>query len=78
MTLLQTFRDGGLTRKSTSRSRRINWPVFWLAMVWWYVETKHYGWNVTAQSDAEMFCDGLVFLLVALACRPAVNGGSAT
>lgn len=69
-TFFQTIRDGAQPRTAT-RSR-VNWPIFWLAILWWYVETKHYGWNLTAQSDAEMFCDGLVFLLFALAYR---NGG---
>ena len=47
--------------------RRINWPIFWLGNIFGLLETAHFGWNFTAQSDAEMVCDGITFLIVALA-----------
>jgi hypothetical protein len=47
--------------------RYINWPIFWVGQLWWLIETAHYGWNMSAQSDAEMVCDGIVCLIMALA-----------
>jgi len=72
MTLMQTFRDG-VGPPKIRWHKRINWPVFWLGQFWWLMETAHFGWNMTPQSDAELLCDGLVILITALAVRP-VNG----
>lgn len=49
------------------KQRYINWPVFWVGQLWGLIETAHYGWNLTAASDAEMICDGIAFLILALA-----------
>lgn len=73
MSIMQTFRDGPRYRPSTW-VQRINWPVFWTGQLWWLLETAHYGWNFAPASDAEMICDGIFILIMALAWRPAVNG----
>ena len=50
---------------------RMNWPRFWIGLVWWLVETHHYGWNDVAESDAEMICDAISLVLLALAVERA-------
>lgn len=70
---MQTFRDGPRYRPLTW-VQRVNWPVFWTGQLWWLTETAHYGWNALPQSDAELICDGIAFLIFALAWRPAGNG----
>lgn len=40
--------------------------VWFLAVTFGLAETGHYGWNWTARSDAELICDGIVFLIVAI------------
>lgn len=49
----------------------MNWPIFALAMFFGIVETRYFGWNLFPQSPAEVICDGIVCLLMALAlvCR---------
>lgn len=40
----------------------------WIAgLIWAFLETAHYGWNVVARSDAELICDGIAFVIFALA-----------
>lgn len=42
--------------------------LIWIfATIWGTSETAHYGWNMAAKSDAEMICDGIVFILFAMA-----------
>lgn len=53
---------------------RINWPAFIVANVFGLLETAHFGWNFTPSSDAEMICDGIACVLLALSFRGAVNG----
>jgi hypothetical protein len=38
-----------------------------IAIIFSFIETKYFGWNWTAQSDAEMICDGIALLLFGLA-----------
>lgn len=40
--------------------------ILLLAIFFGFVETAYFGWNMTPQSDAEIICDGIVFVLVAL------------
>lgn len=72
MTMMQTFRDGRPIR--IRWTQRINWPVFWTGQFWWLTETAHYGWNFAPQSDAEMICDGIFILIMALSWRSVANG----
>lgn len=75
MNFLQTIRDGRSPSAQKSKWRdRVNWPVFWIGQCWWFIETNHYGWNLMAGSDAEMICDGIYMVILALSLRPAVNG----
>lgn len=46
----------------------MNWPIWFLAAIFWFNENRYFGWNGWPQSDAELICDGIVCLLVALAC----------
>lgn len=41
--------------------------LWFFAIAWWFFETRYFGWNATAGSPEEMICDGIVFVLVALA-----------
>jgi hypothetical protein len=44
----------------------MNWRIFWMSQIFWLIETWHFGWNFLPSSDAEMVCDGIVVLLLAL------------
>jgi len=44
----------------------MNLNILGLAALFWIMETDHFGWNFTLGSDAELICDGIVVLLVAL------------
>lgn len=41
--------------------------IWCMGMIFGLVETRHFGWNLTPQSDAEVICDGITVLLFALA-----------
>jgi len=42
--------------------------MLWLlALLFAIASNAYFGWNWTPQSDAEVICDGIVFLLVAVA-----------
>lgn len=45
---------------------RVNWSVFFLAVVFSLMANRYFGWNWKPESDAELICDGIVFLLAAL------------
>lgn len=45
----------------------MNGPILFMAIVFWLGETSYFGWNWGPKSDAEMICDGIAFLLLALA-----------
>lgn len=44
----------------------VNWRVWWVAVLWALIESAYFGWNFTPQSDAELICDGISFLILAL------------
>lgn len=46
---------------------RVNWPIFWLGVLWWAMETSHFGWNQRPGSVAELFADGMVLAFYAAA-----------
>jgi hypothetical protein len=51
---------------------KVNWPIVWIAAVWWLAETIYFGWNATPSCVEELFADGGVLLLLAMAyMRPA-------
>lgn len=41
--------------------------IWIVAAIFGWIETAHYGWNMAAQSDAEMICDGIAMLMFCLA-----------
>lgn len=45
---------------------RIHWPIFLISQIWLLTETGHYGWNWSAGSDAELLCDGIGAVLMAM------------
>lgn len=51
---------------------RPNWPVVWIGVLWWALETSYFGWNQGPGSVAELFADGLalVFFAAAYLIRP--------
>lgn len=53
-----------------------NWPVLWVSQIWILTETAHYGWHLTPGSDAELICDGIGMLIIAMSMMPAQNEGS--
>ena len=46
---------------------RVSWPVMWFAFAWWFMETSYFGWNAMPGSTTELFADGGVLVLAALA-----------
>ena len=45
---------------------KINYRILWLSFIFSFVETVHFGWDVTAESDAEEICDGIAIILLAM------------
>lgn len=41
--------------------------VLFIAFVYWYAENQHFGWHAFPKSAPEAICDGIVFLLLAIA-----------
>ncbi len=48
---------------------RVNWPVLFVGLFFWYEETKYFGWNALPGSPAEVICDGIALLILALAIK---------
>jgi len=46
---------------------KVNWPIAWLGVAWWFLETKYFGWNAHPESVAELFADGGALAMFALA-----------
>lgn len=46
---------------------RINWPIAWLGILWWWMETSYFGNNYSPGSVAELFADGMALAFYALA-----------
>ena len=46
---------------------RVNWPIALLGVMFWYLETKFFGWNVHPSSVSELFADGLSLAFYAAA-----------
>lgn len=45
----------------------VNIPVMFIAILFGLLQTAYFHFNVSAQSDAEIICDGITFLIAALA-----------
>jgi len=45
----------------------INWTIMFFAMFFGLSETAYFGWNFSAQSDAEMVCDGITMIIASMA-----------
>jgi len=43
--------------------------IFALAIAFGFFSNHYFGWHWTAQSDAEIVCDGISFVLFALSAR---------
>jgi hypothetical protein len=58
---------------------KINWRIFAMSQIFWLLETAHFGWNFLPATDAEMICDGIVILLMALSVlqtsQPSLSRG---
>lgn len=44
----------------------MNWHIFAVAIWFWLIETRYFGWNFAPASPAEVICDGIVLAIVAL------------
>ena len=49
----------------------VNIPIWILASLFGLWETAYFGWNGWPHSDAEIICDGIAFLIFALAFEKA-------
>lgn len=47
---------------------RVNWPIVAIGVMWWAMETHHFGWNSRPSSVAELFADGVALAFFAAAC----------
>lgn len=47
----------------------MNLPIVLLAFFFFWMESQYFGWNSKSQSEAELICDGIVFLIFALALK---------
>jgi hypothetical protein len=46
---------------------RVNWPIAGLGVLWWWLETRYFGWNRSPGSVAELFADGMALAFFAAA-----------
>lgn len=46
-------------------AERVNWPIVGLGVMWWALETHHFGWNRHHGSVAELFADGMALAFFA-------------
>jgi len=47
----------------------MNWVIFSIFIVFWWMQNNYFGWNAKPASDAELICDGITLLLMALAFK---------
>ena len=45
----------------------MNNKIAFISILFWAVSTHYFGWNMTPQSDAELICDGITMLILAMA-----------
>lgn len=41
--------------------------LYFIAIWFWMTETQYFGWNLMPKSDAEVICDGIALVLLAIA-----------
>ena len=46
---------------------RIHWGTLMVGLMWAVYETDYFGWHRRPSSDAEIICDGIAFLILAIA-----------
>jgi len=46
---------------------KVNKYILFIAVMFGISKNQYYGWNFNPQSDAEMICNGIIMLIVALA-----------
>jgi hypothetical protein len=46
----------------------MNWWIFFFAVLFWIAENNYFGWNLLPKSDAELIADGIVMIILAIAC----------
>ena len=44
----------------------MNLKIFFISISYWALETSYFGWNMTPQTDSEIICDGIAFLILSL------------
>lgn len=47
----------------------INWTVFSIGATFALFESAYFGWNRWPHSDAEIICDGIAFIIIAMSAR---------
>ena len=45
----------------------MNKSIVFIAVLFGIIKMNYFGWNFEPQSDNELFCDGIMFLILALA-----------
>lgn len=47
------------------------------AASFFFLQNQYFGWNAWPKSDAELICDGITMVIIALACICTVMEGKA-
>ena len=47
----------------------MNIQILFISVFFAIVETGYFGWNIGPESDAEIICDGITMLLLAMAFK---------
>ena len=45
----------------------MNYYILYLSGIFMYIENSYFGWNFEPQSDAELICNGITCLILAMA-----------
>lgn len=46
--------------------RSVTWSRFFTGALYLVIESRYFGWHMWPKSDAEMICDGIGLLIIAL------------
>jgi hypothetical protein len=49
------------------------WWRMLMAIGWWFEENRYFGWHRVPQSTAELFADGLFWLMLAWSISPVTR-----
>jgi hypothetical protein len=77
MSWMQSMRDGATATRPRTSSYEVNWWRFFVSQFFWLTETAYFGWNALPGSEAELICDGIVCVLVALSIKRTSAGKAA-